>query len=149
MQKVYHLGVATGLAICLSAPIASADVTIDRATKYQSIEGFGFFGVKFSQVMFCLVSRSLRPECGSGQRDCGDHAGGRVAPSGAAGGLLVSDRGWLGSGPRPTIGDLLWAIVLGLPGVLVLLDHGRLQAGLEHRVFRFAPRAVGSRRRPG
>jgi MYXO-CTERM domain-containing protein len=28
----------------LSAPIASADVTIDRATKYQSIEGFGFFG---------------------------------------------------------------------------------------------------------
>ena len=44
MQKVYHLGVATGLAICLSAPIASADVTIDRATKYQIIEGFGFFG---------------------------------------------------------------------------------------------------------
>ena len=41
MKKVYHLGVATGLAICLSAPIASADVTIDRATKYQSIEGFG------------------------------------------------------------------------------------------------------------
>jgi len=44
MKKVYHLGVATGLVLCLSAPIASADVTIDRATKYQSIEGFGFFG---------------------------------------------------------------------------------------------------------
>ena len=35
---------ATALAICLIAPIASADVTIDRTTKYQSIEGFGFFG---------------------------------------------------------------------------------------------------------
>ena len=44
MKKVYHLGVATGLVLCLSAPIASADVTIDRATKYQSIDGFGFFG---------------------------------------------------------------------------------------------------------
>jgi O-glycosyl hydrolase len=33
-----------GLAICLIVPIASADVTINRATKYQSIEGFGFFG---------------------------------------------------------------------------------------------------------
>jgi MYXO-CTERM domain-containing protein len=44
MKKVYHLGVTAGLAICLIAPVASADVTIDRATKYQSIEGFGFFG---------------------------------------------------------------------------------------------------------
>jgi glucuronoarabinoxylan endo-1,4-beta-xylanase len=44
MKNPYHFGVATGLAICLIAPIASADVTIDRSTKYQSIEGFGFFG---------------------------------------------------------------------------------------------------------
>ena len=44
MKNASLFGVAAGLAICLSAPIASADVTIDRATKYQSIEGFGFFG---------------------------------------------------------------------------------------------------------
>jgi glucuronoarabinoxylan endo-1,4-beta-xylanase len=44
MKKVYHLGGATGLVLYLMAPLASADVTIDRATKYQSIEGFGFFG---------------------------------------------------------------------------------------------------------
>ena len=44
MKNVYLLGVATGLAVCSIAPIVSADVTIDRATKYQSIEGFGLFG---------------------------------------------------------------------------------------------------------
>ena len=44
MKNAYLFSVTAGLAICLIAPIASADVTIDRATKYQSIEGFGFFG---------------------------------------------------------------------------------------------------------
>ena len=44
MKNPYFFAVATGLTICLIAPSASADVTIDRATKYQSIEGFGFFG---------------------------------------------------------------------------------------------------------
>jgi glucuronoarabinoxylan endo-1,4-beta-xylanase len=44
MKNAYLLGVTVGLAICLIVPIASADVTINRATKYQSIEGFGFFG---------------------------------------------------------------------------------------------------------
>jgi len=44
MKNAYLLGGTLGLAICLIVPIASADVTINRATKYQSIEGFGFFG---------------------------------------------------------------------------------------------------------
>jgi glucuronoarabinoxylan endo-1,4-beta-xylanase len=45
MRKDAHIfGVAMGLISCLIAPIASADVTIDRAAKYQSIEGFGIFG---------------------------------------------------------------------------------------------------------
>ena len=34
------------LAACLLSPrpVAAADLTIDRATTYQTIEGFGFFG---------------------------------------------------------------------------------------------------------
>jgi O-glycosyl hydrolase len=44
MKNASLFGVTAGFAICFIAPIASADVTIDRATKYQSIEGFGFFG---------------------------------------------------------------------------------------------------------
>ncbi|MGB8299015.1 MAG: glycoside hydrolase family 30 beta sandwich domain-containing protein, partial [Polyangia bacterium] len=44
MQNATLFGVAAGFVLSCLAPIASADVTIDRATKYQSIEGFGFFG---------------------------------------------------------------------------------------------------------
>jgi glucuronoarabinoxylan endo-1,4-beta-xylanase len=48
MKNRNRFGIAASLAIFLFiflvAPVASADVTIDRSTKYQSIEGFGFFG---------------------------------------------------------------------------------------------------------
>jgi O-glycosyl hydrolase len=44
MKTEHRFGIAMGLAWLLTAPLAWADVTIDRSTKYQSIEGFGFFG---------------------------------------------------------------------------------------------------------
>ena len=98
----------------------------------------------FPQVLFRVVSESLGPECGPGQRDCGDHASGRSAPSCAAGGLLVSGGGWLGFGPRSTIGDLLRAVVLGLHGVLVLLDHGWLQGELEFKPGGLEPESANA-----
>jgi MYXO-CTERM domain-containing protein len=44
MKIRFLSSLASGLAIALMASNAFADVTIDRTKKYQTIEGFGFFG---------------------------------------------------------------------------------------------------------